>query len=540
MSSAVTSRSLPTIECVSRLIPGHATAKALGRKPPRSQAFSTEGASREQTQSAPRRRSLNLSIRRDLLLPAPVVTGSRWELCKAVARDYSAIFVSGFLALQVNWLVRCRLLAGSWLRISPEFLGAARFRSICGFAVMATLLGYSEGLYRHGFRRLSKQEAAVLAKAVGWAGFLTGVVAWPIGASASEIWSLLLVVSSCFVGLWLVRSLSARTRVEGMRDRAAHNVLIVGAGPLGREVADYLRTHPECGRVVRGFLDDSSVPSFGVLGAPENLAAVARAEFADEIILAAPHRGELARTVIRDAHRNHLDVTIVPELFGHEARDLWIETAGAIPLLTLHREELPFAGLFAKRVMDALISVGVLVATAPMMAVIAILIRLDSPGPALYTAVRVGKKGRNFRCYKFRTMSARADELREGLRARNQREGPCFKIVDDPRITRLGRWLRRYSLDEFPQLWNVLRGEMSLVGPRPHPVDDVARYELDHLRRLDVTPGITGLWQVMARKSASFRTNIALDLEYIERWSLWMDVRILLKTFTVVFQGTGD
>jgi lipopolysaccharide/colanic/teichoic acid biosynthesis glycosyltransferase len=136
-------------------------------------------------------------------------------------------------------------------------------------------------------------------------------------------------------------------------------------------------------------------------------------------------------------------------------------------------------------------------------------------------------------------MVANANEVKDALRARNQREGPTFKIVEDPRITRVGRWLRRYSLDELPQLWNVWKGDMSMVGPRPHPLDDYARYRLEHLRRLDVTPGITGLWQVSARQSSSFQTNMALDLEYIERWSLWMDVRILLKTVAVVFQGTG-
>jgi lipopolysaccharide/colanic/teichoic acid biosynthesis glycosyltransferase len=136
-------------------------------------------------------------------------------------------------------------------------------------------------------------------------------------------------------------------------------------------------------------------------------------------------------------------------------------------------------------------------------------------------------------------MMVNAADLKEQLRARNQREGPCFKIADDPRITRVGGWLRRYSLDELPQLWNVLKGEMSLVGPRPHPLDDFARYALEHLRRLDVTPGITGLWQIKARRNPSFETNLALDLEYIEHWSLWMDVQILFKTIAVVFQGTG-
>jgi exopolysaccharide biosynthesis polyprenyl glycosylphosphotransferase len=197
------------------------------------------------------------------------------------------------------------------------------------------------------------------------------------------------------------------------------------------------------------------------------------------------------------------------------------------------------SALFWKRVLDIMLSVTALLALAPLMAAIALAVKLASPGKLIYRATRVGLKGRRFVCYKFRTMVANADGLRDSLRTRNEREGPCFKMADDPRITRVGRILRRYSLDELPQLWNVLRGEMSLVGPRPHPLDDIERYRLEHFRRLDVTPGITGLWQVTARRDPSFETNMALDLEYIEHWNLWMDLQILWKTVFVVLHGSG-
>ena len=175
----------------------------------------------------------------------------------------------------------------------------------------------------------------------------------------------------------------------------------------------------------------------------------------------------------------------------------------------------------------------------PCWRLIALVIKLDSSGSVFYRAPRVGRKGRDFICHKFRTMVMDADKWKEHLRGCNEREGPFFKIKNDPRITRVGRFLRRYSLDELPQLWNVLRGEMSLVGPRPHPLDDFERYRLEHLRRLDVTPGITGLWQVTARRDPSFQRNMALDLQYIEHWNLWMDLRILCKTISVVLQGSG-
>jgi len=181
----------------------------------------------------------------------------------------------------------------------------------------------------------------------------------------------------------------------------------------------------------------------------------------------------------------------------------------------------------------------ILTLVSPILALVALLIRLDSPGPILYGAERTGAKGRAFRCYKFRSMVSNADSLKANLKSQNQREGPIFKMVDDPRITRIGRFIRRYSLDELPQLWNVLLGDMSMVGPRPHPVEEVNHYELHHYRRLDMKPGITGLWQITARHSPSFELNMHLDLTYIENWSLRLDLRILLSTVRVLFRPEG-
>jgi exopolysaccharide biosynthesis polyprenyl glycosylphosphotransferase len=212
---------------------------------------------------------------------------------------------------------------------------------------------------------------------------------------------------------------------------------------------------------------------------------------------------------------------------------------GEVPVVTLHREPLPGTALFLKRFLDLTGAAFGLVLASPLMAIIALLIRLDSPGPVVYSAERTGAKGRRFRCYKFRSMVTNAQLLKEELRDRNQREGPIFKLDDDPRITRIGHIIRRYSLDELPQLWNVLLGEMSLVGPRPHPVDEVNHYELQHYRRLDVKPGITGLWQITARGCPSFELNMHLDLTYIENWSLRLDLRILASTVRVLFAPEG-
>jgi lipopolysaccharide/colanic/teichoic acid biosynthesis glycosyltransferase len=197
-------------------------------------------------------------------------------------------------------------------------------------------------------------------------------------------------------------------------------------------------------------------------------------------------------------------------------------------------------GRFLKRIMDVFLSSLAFLFLWPLMAVIAIAVKLESPGPVIYRSLRVGRYGREFDCYKFRTMVAGSDALKESLGRLNQRRGPFFKIADDPRVTPFGTFLRKYSLDELPQLWNVLKGDMSLVGPRPLPVEDCAQYAPGHRRRLDVIPGVTGLWQVMARANPSFEICMMLDLAYIQKWSLLLDCRILLKTIPAVLSGEGQ
>jgi exopolysaccharide biosynthesis polyprenyl glycosylphosphotransferase len=208
-------------------------------------------------------------------------------------------------------------------------------------------------------------------------------------------------------------------------------------------------------------------------------------------------------------------------------------------VLELSTQTTPAVQFFVKRVLDVCLAAVALIVGAPLMLATAVAIRLDSPGPVIYTAWRVGRKGRRFRCFKFRTMVADADQKKDDLRHMNQRNGATFKIANDPRITRLGRVLRRYSMDELPQFFNVLKGDMSIVGPRPHPVDDVEKYQLADLRRLDVLPGITGLWQVSARHDPSFEKNVMLDLEYIQNWTIWMDLKIILKTVPEILGGSG-
>jgi len=180
-----------------------------------------------------------------------------------------------------------------------------------------------------------------------------------------------------------------------------------------------------------------------------------------------------------------------------------------------------------------------MIAAFPLMAVIAVAVLLDSRGPIFYVSERIGKRGRVFPCFKFRTMVKDAEKKKRDLAALNERDGILFKVSNDPRVTRVGRILRKYSLDELPQFFNVFRGEMSVVGPRPPIASEVEKYELEHFRRLEVLPGLTGLWQVHARQDSSFAKYIELDTAYVENWSFWLDVKILMRTAHVVLRGTG-
>ena len=516
-----------------RLIPGQGTSRGTDAKRPRSAGI--EGRSWIGGRQAHKTKRGVLSSLVELLLPAPFAGDHPEKDWALLLNDHALIVASWIFIAAIAAASNGRLWEGGATgALGGRVLALDTMGESLLFAVIATLLGYSEGLYE----RAGRLNPVILAKSLIWAIVLLA----GIGSFGFRALSLSRAVASAglsFVSLLLLRRWRQHVCAKRLRQGLARNVLILGAGARGREVASYLEHHPEAGRVVRGFLDDERGPAFGVLGPPEKLAAIARAEFVDEIILAEPHRHDLAELAIREGRWNHLDVKVMPDLYGCELNKTSIENLGAISLFNLHQERVPIARLILKRALDIISSSCLLVLTAPLLLVIAGLIKFDSPGTVIYSALRVGRKGRRFRCYKFRTMVANANEVKEALRARNQREGPTFKIAEDPRITRVGGWLRRYSLDELPQLWNVWKGDMSMVGPRPHPLDDYARYRLEHLRRLDVTPGITGLWQVSARQSSSFQTNMALDLEYIERWSLWMDVRILLKTVAVVFQGTG-
>jgi len=232
-------------------------------------------------------------------------------------------------------------------------------------------------------------------------------------------------------------------------------------------------------------------------------------------------------------------VRLVADLFPLRLATSRAFRMGQIPMLSLSTVPESAGQLAIKRLLDIAVSLSLLMGLSPFFLLIAVLIKLETRGPVFFLQERVGVNQRRFKIYKFRSMVADAEDQRKRLDALNEADGPVFKIRNDPRITRVGRFIRKYSIDELPQLINVLNGEMSLVGPRPPIPAEVEQYTWDQRRRLSVKPGMTGLWQVSGRSDLSFKEWVELDLQYIDSWSIWEDFMILLKTFRVVIEGRG-
>jgi exopolysaccharide biosynthesis polyprenyl glycosylphosphotransferase len=346
-------------------------------------------------------------------------------------------------------------------------------------------------------------------------------------------------------------TLSARYAVRKLAERshrhAVKRVLVVGSGPLAYRLYREFTGQDAAGeRELVGFVDSNPNIQFAeirtrMVGTLEQLESILMHMVVDEVLVALPiksHYAEIQR-VIEECERAGVQSRYSPDLFRTKIASARLDVWDRQPAVAMqvapddHR-------LIIKRATDILGAVIGLVLTAPLLALIAVAVKVTSPGPVLFMQERYGWRKRRFKMLKFRTMVTNAEALQVALEGRNEAAGPVFKIRNDPRITRVGRFLRRTSLDELPQLWNVLRGDMSLVGPRPLPVRDVSRFgEAWLMRRFSVVPGITGLWQVSGRSNIGFDQWVALDLEYIDRWSLALDALILLKTVPAVFRATG-
>lgn len=322
----------------------------------------------------------------------------------------------------------------------------------------------------------------------------------------------------------------------------ARNLIVVGDEKRGKIVAEALEKQLSWGHKILGRLTlESESSSKDVIGQLKDLPKILLKLPVDEVIFALGGQRDIKLSQYLDLCRKMgIEARILPALWSPESPSLCAETIQGIPFLTLGVTKINAAGLLYKRILDI---IGGLVGTflfLLMYPFVAIAIKLDSPGPVLFKQKRVGQHGRTFTLYKFRTMYVDAEERKKELMAQNIMKGPMFKIENDPRITRVGRFLRKTSLDEFPQFINVLKGEMSLVGTRPPTLEEVEKYELWHWRRLTLKPGITGLWQISGRsKITDFDKIVELDCKYLENWKFRDDIKIILKTIWVVLKRKG-
>jgi exopolysaccharide biosynthesis polyprenyl glycosylphosphotransferase len=419
---------------------------------------------------------------------------------------------------------------------------------MCGtlFALGVMALTRLHGLQNPKQRRGARVELLLVAQSVSLAAFgIYGALHFfDMGAVAREALPMEILLTSA--ALLICRVLYRRSRDRRHQlDIAVRNIVIVGDDPVGRGVRDYLESLPHSGYRFSGFVtwDENAGEiqpgEHEVIGAVQDVISLAKSKFVDEIILSERPPTETLVSVLNQAAAAGIDVRVIPTLSEVLMNRNDVQYVGDLPTVVLHRRaEYPFP-LWLKRVFDAAFGGLAIVLVSPLLIAIAIAIKLQSSGSVFYASERVGHKGGIFTCYKFRTMVSNAEVLRSQLAHLNERSGILFKIDKDPRITSIGAVLRRYSLDELPQLWNVLRGDMSLVGPRPSIRSEVAQYETSHLRRLDVIPGMTGLWQVEGRRDPSFDSYVTLDSKYVNEWSLWLDLKIIFRTVTVVLGGTG-
>lgn len=347
------------------------------------------------------------------------------------------------------------------------------------------------------------------------------------------------------LGRRLARRTLHRRRATG---RCLEDVVVVGTLEHVTDLVRRLRRTPHAGFRVMGAVvetgglaidvDGEPVP---VLGSPANLDHVLANTQADALAVAdtatLPHRA--LRQLAWQLEGTGVDLIVAPGLTDVAGPRISIRPVAGLPLLHVEEPQLSGGARLGKEVVDRTVSGAMLVFLAPLLAAIALAVRLTSPGPALFRQTRVGKDGRRFTLYKFRTMHRRAEAELIDLASRNHNDGVLFKIRDDPRRTPLGCWLRRFSLDELPQLWNVVRGDMALVGPRPPLPSEVERYEPHVERRLLVKPGLTGLWQVNGRADVCWDESVRLDLYYVENWSPTLDALILTKTLWAVLSGRG-
>jgi exopolysaccharide biosynthesis polyprenyl glycosylphosphotransferase len=449
------------------------------------------------------------------------------------------------LAMALAYLLRYRLQWFLDVVFDAPYQAYVPFNVLFSVAVPVVL--WATGAYSNWRGRVWLEHVFQIINAVGitliialaWSFVVRPLVYSRLLLAEGAIFMMVLISADRAVTL----AVQARLRKRGVGIR---RIIIVGAGEVGRRVMRTVVARPDLGYDIVGYVDDNpdkgegKIGRFCGLGAIDMLSQVIDENEVDEVIITLPwnyHRRILS--VLRACARREVMARLVPDLFQMSLSRVEVGDLGGVPLIEIKEIAFSRAELAVKRAVDLLGAIVGLLVGWPLFLLIALAIKLDSKGPVFFRQIRVGEHHRLFDIYKFRTMRVGAERELADLQEQNEADGVIFKIREDPRVTRVGRFLRRTSLDELPQFINVLRGEMSLVGPRPPIPAEVEQYQPWHEKRLTVPPGITGLWQVSGRSELTFDEMVLLDLYYIEHWSPWLDFAILVRTLPKVIARDG-
>jgi exopolysaccharide biosynthesis polyprenyl glycosylphosphotransferase len=421
--------------------------------------------------------------------------------------------------------------------ISTTRAGELGIRDVVVVAVAMIVAMQLHGLYRRPDARLRPSEwwrPAVIARCLPTAA-LFALAADAFVLRGARAMTLTAAVAMTLPAIVLVPF--GRRLVVRMFDPTVSRILVLGTGPISDRLTSRLQRCPDT--LVVGHVDNNAAPGVPVLGGLDDLPDICAKHAIDRVIIGFPNTSD---AIVLEALRRlegQVPVSEIPRYFElHNWRSEAEELHG-LTLMHLPTPSLAASARITKRLMDVTLATCALAAVAPVLVIVAVAIKLDTRGPVFFRQERTGRAGKPFRIFKFRSMTADAWEQRTGVTELNQSDGPLFKMASDPRVTRVGAIIRRTSLDELPQLFNVLRGEMSLVGPRPLPTEEADQIDGAALARLDVSPGITGLWQVCGRSDLSYADLQHLDSAYVRSWSLSWDFRILLQTPQVVLGRNG-
>jgi len=452
-------------------------------------------------------------------------------------------------AFTLAYLTRSQLehLVPSWLnqQLNPVIHPPEKYLlyvvlTVGWWVVAAFLLG----LYRIGIRRSGREKIRIVLESSILMGLFFGFLSFALKLDVSRpLIALFVFFQACLLSFSRV-AVALHSRYRKHPSRNLRHIVIVGASPRAREMGRLISRYSDWGLKILGYVE--TVPGAlqggaDVLGHVSGISGIIEDNVVDEIIFvgAEPRDLEGFDEVLAICKEQGIRTRVAADFFPVKISKVSMEFLENVPVITFSATPDHAFSLFLKRTMDVVLASVLLVLLAPFMALIGLLVKLTSKGPTIYRQIRCGLYGRKFTLYKFRSMHEGAEDVLWEIRHLGEMNGPVFKMRNDPRVTPFGRFLRKSSIDELPQFWNVIKGDMSLVGPRPPLPEEVREYTRWQRRRLSVKPGITCLWQVSGRNEIDFHEWMKLDLEYIDQWSLLLDLKILLRTFPVVLLGRG-